>query len=92
MNNRHFQIGSGVYTCICCSRRTRGDGESNGCELCGQCFELAGWDNHHNDNGTKPDAEQMAEFNKLLARIVELGGDGEEVQGLNNYLWTGGGE
>jgi len=88
MNNRYFQRGSGVYTCGSCNRRTRGDGESNGCEMCGQCYEIAGWDNHFNDKGETPDAEEMATFNKLLAKIVELGGDGDRVQSLNNYIFT----
>ena len=86
----NFQRGMPLYNCIVCKRRTRGDGDCNSCELCAECFELAGWDNHHNDNGSKPDAEEMATFNALLKKIVKLGGDGDRVKSLNDYLWTEG--
>lgn len=47
--------GTGVYACACCGRKTRdtgrGDNESAG--LCAECFDLAGEENHHSDNGGK---------------------------------------
>jgi hypothetical protein len=87
MSNSRFQRGHGVFNCGVCGRKTRGDGESQGCDLCGQCYELAGWDNHHNDNGSKPDADEMVTFNALLADIGKKGGDVQKVKELNDYLW-----
>ena len=56
--------------------------------MCGQCYELAGWDNHHNDNGSTPTASEMREYTRLLDQIGERGGDTERVKALNDYIWT----
>lgn len=89
MNRRtQFQIGLGVFKCTGCGRRTRGNGESAGLELCAECAELAGSDNYYNDTGTVPSAEQLAVHNALLAVIGERGGDIERVKGSCGYIWT----
>ena len=45
-------ISGTVYTCFVCKKRTRetGDGESS-CQLCKRCYEEAGYENEHSDNG-----------------------------------------
>ena len=83
-----FQAGHGIYNCSVCRRRTRGDGDSHTLDLCGQCHELLGQDNHYNDNGLKPDAADMNTFNSLLAEIVAKGGDGDYVKRYCTYIWT----
>lgn len=51
MNHSHFRKGSGVYTCRCCARLTRGTGaQALGSDLCPQCYELAGYENCVQDN------------------------------------------
>lgn len=86
--NRYFLRGTPVYDCGGCARRTRGDGESNGVGMCGQCYELGGWDNHFNDREETPTATEMEEFNSLLAAIDARGGDAERVRRDNRYIWT----
>ena len=88
MSNSHFQIGHGVYDCVSCGRKTRGDRDSIGTDMCGQCFFLFGDDNMHNDYGTTPSADEMLTYNKLLEEIRERGGDAEKVRGYCGYLWT----
>lgn len=90
MSNSHFRRGQGVFPCDCCGRQTRGTIDTIGIDMCAQCYDLAGDDNMHNDDGTTPDAEQMAHYNALLAEIVAKGGDADKVKGLNDYLWTEG--
>ena len=59
-----FKLGSGVYTCRCCERKTRdtgGDGSMVG--NCDICYDLAGyqnmiWDNNI-DSITKSDIENI---------------------------------
>lgn len=89
-SNSHFQRGQGVFNCTCCSRLTRGTTDAIGMELCQQCFDLAGDDNMHNDDGTTPTPEQMAHYEKLLAEIVAKGGDAQSVKNLNDYIWVPG--
>ena len=86
---RNDRFHKGVFPCELCGRQTRGQTDAiMDIDMCQQCYDLAGDDNMHNDDGTTPDAEQMAHYNKLLAEIVEKGGDGEKVKALNDYLWT----
>lgn len=83
-----FQHGSASYSCGICKRRTRetGEGES-GCQLCVQCFTLAGEDNHHNDNGSIPSITERRQYDALLAEIVAAGGDGERVRDQNGFIF-----
>jgi hypothetical protein len=50
-SNSNFQRGSGVYTCQECGKRTRatGRGDCEHVQLCGECYDLAGWENLHSD-------------------------------------------
>jgi len=47
-----FERGSGCYKCRVCGKRTRetGEGESS-IELCRRCYDEAGLENDHSDNG-----------------------------------------
>lgn len=46
-----FTKGSGVYTCRCCGYRTRdtGRGDNECVEMCADCYDLSGEENHLND-------------------------------------------
>lgn len=89
MNTRnHFQRGAGVFTCKLCDRRTRGIPDSVSLELCGQCYDLCGEDNQHNDDGTTPLPEELTGYNKQLTIIGERGGDTAKVRDFCSYLWA----
>lgn len=50
--NSHFRKGSGIYTCESCGKRTRETGGSESfCGLCAACYDYAGWENSHSDDG-----------------------------------------
>jgi hypothetical protein len=89
---KKFRKGPGArtYKCGGCDRVTRQTDPD--CDwLCGQCYELAGQDNHFNDNGIQAGSPEFEKWkptrDALLAKIVGLGGDGEQVKGQNGYLW-----
>lgn len=71
-----FTKGStNLYTCRICGHRTRptGTGDNDGVQLCVDCWDLAGEENSHNDNGEfycNP-----AEVLNTIQRIVDKGGD-----------------
>ena len=47
---KHFQKGSGCYTCVECGKLTRETGEcESGCQLCRKCYEIAGLENELQD-------------------------------------------
>lgn len=78
-----------TYTCGCCGILTRetGSGE-RGCELCLDCFELAGMDNHCNDNGVTAEAAGYAKARDAhIANIARKGGNVDRVINLNDYLF-----
>ena len=49
MSKQHFGVGTGVYTCQICGKRTRDTGGEY--PNCLACFDYAGEENFHNDNG-----------------------------------------
>lgn len=52
MANRTFKRGSGVYTCRVCGKRTRDvHNEEGQAKLCSACYDEAGWENTHSDEG-----------------------------------------
>lgn len=85
--NSNFQPGAGVFDCIGCHRRTRGNRDSAQLDMCEDCFELAGLDNQINDDGRALDRDEVRERDERLANIVRLGGDADRVRSLNDYLW-----
>ena len=89
MRKNRFQKGfhSTTFNCGVCGRLTR-EVDQGGTELCPQCFEIAGEDNHFNDTGTTPTPEQMKHFNSLLAHIGKKGGNVERARDCNEFIWT----
>lgn len=73
-----FSKGSACYSCRTCSRMTRDDGcgDSVGCGLCTQCYELAGYENTISDNGIEAvDARDVSSIRASLAIISARGGN-----------------
>lgn len=75
--NKGFVQGRSVYTCDCCGRRTR-ETTVVGSDLCGECYDLAGLQNCVWDGCFT--AEDRPERDRILARIVKLGGDEAKVR------------
>lgn len=86
--NSNFGRQTPTYICNCCDRRTRetGNGESD-CDLCYECYELAGLDNSINDGGRDATPSELAWANELLGRIAKKGGDVEYARNSNSYIW-----
>jgi hypothetical protein len=89
MTHSHFQRGRGVFTCAICQRRTRDAGQSEDSGLCYECWELAGYDNHVNDNGPASMAEVQASVDALLRLCIKRGGDEELIRASFDYLFPG---
>lgn len=89
--NSNFRRGIPTYKCGCCGILTRetGDGES-GCELCVDCYNLAGLDNGINDDGREPSESELRESARRLATIAAKGGNVERVIDMNEYLFAKG--
>ncbi len=70
-----FVKGSAIYTCRICERRTRqtGRGDNELVGLCGECYDLAGEENHLSDNGKLYDRPENVLA--LIAYIASKGGD-----------------
>ncbi len=86
--NSSFGRNTPTYQCAVCGVRTRetGDGESQ-CNLCADCFYIAGEDNHHNDNGTQPDITQHAILQHHLFMIGRKGGNVQAVRDANSFAF-----
>ena len=87
MNNSHFRRGRGVFHCGVCGRACRDAGQSISSECCVQCYELAGIDNMVNDSGLPIDAQALAFAERVLAKIIEKGGDGEKAKAEFGFIW-----
>lgn len=73
-----------TYRCDVCGRLTR----AVDCEhLCPECWELAGEDNHYNDTGTVPTAEELARFDKMVAAAAKKGSDPDKMRASCGYIW-----
>lgn len=70
-----FIRGQAVYTCGCCGRRTRqtGRGDNENVNLCAECFDLAGEENHLSDNGEF--YSSPAEVLRLINEVAVKGGN-----------------
>lgn len=66
-DNRRIQKGSGVYTCIDCKEQTRetGEGESQ-FDLCAACYEIAGMENQHSDDGHAGELNACSECQRQM--------------------------
>ena len=62
-----FQKGRGVYTCVSCGKRTRGDAESADFDLCGRCNAVALLENSCSD-GIISESEFSEEMQKIEQR------------------------
>lgn len=53
MNGARFAKGSGCYVCRGCGKRTRatGRGDNEHVEMCAKCYDDAGQENLHSDEG-----------------------------------------
>lgn len=81
----YFRRGTApTFTCQVCDRRTRNP-DSDTC--CPECWELAGQDNYHNDNGLVPTAEEMEHYEAIVAHAVKRGSNGEKMRASCPYIW-----
>lgn len=64
---KKFRRGETTYTCRVCKKLTRNTGgDEIQCQLCIDCFDLAGFDNHRMDEG----AESMVEHYGGEAKVI----------------------
>jgi len=69
MANTRFRRGSGVYTCNCCKKQTRDvNGDAVHCNLCAECYEVAGCENEVSD-GHDGAQERLEEASELAWRV-----------------------
>ena len=82
-----FQRGARpTFNCAVCDRRTR-HVENTDSELCPECWELAGHDNHHNDNATVPTDSEMKYYESLVTKAEKKGGNAHFMRASNSYIW-----
>lgn len=69
MKHNHFAKGSGVYICRICGKQTRetGEGESD-VRLCVDCWDSAGQENCHSDDGHEGSFEDCPICKKALGK------------------------
>jgi hypothetical protein len=72
--NTFSKLAGSTYPCDTCGRLTRNTGHQGiGCQLCPQCFDLAGIENEISD-GYCSGAERRDEVLQLIAEIKAKGG------------------
>lgn len=69
-----FKRGQGVYACRCCDRNTRDTGDNGGVQLCPECYDLAGEENHMSDNGGAL-YDSPARVLEMIAYVASKGGN-----------------
>ena len=84
-HNNRFGRFHQASACSLCGRNARKD---NGTDCCNECFELCSWDNQHNDDGTRPDANALKQYEKWLGAIGKKGGDVAKVRAFCSYLFA----
>lgn len=66
-----FAVGSGVFACGCCGRKTRSTGGDNDdLGLCEQCYDLAGYSNSVSDHGA--DSLTQRDRDEIASLLLEL--------------------
>lgn len=82
MAHRHFKVGSGVFTCAVCKRKTRMTTQNLDGEYCGPCEELFGIQNALWDDGEATFVKDggVPYRDNLLAKIAKAKGDVEAVK------------
>ena len=87
MNRSHFRRGArATFDCVVCKRHTR-HVENTDSELCHECWELAGHDNHHNDCDTVPTVYEMAFYDRLIHQAVKKGSDAKLMRANCPHIW-----
>jgi hypothetical protein len=94
MNRKFNRFGrGGCFICRVCRRNTRETGGDHvQAELCEQCWELAGIDNHCNNHGvTGAESPYAAEAEMHLSAIARLGGPAcrARARASCGYIWPG---
>ncbi len=79
MKSRTFQKGSGCFKCSSCGRLTRHTTSDNP-DICGPCYELAGFENGVTDNGVEHIAGYLSDAVSYYKEIVSKGGVYEFTQ------------
>ena len=74
MSLSRFRRGETTYTCESCKKKTRNTGgDERQRNLCLDCFDLAGIDNHLTDNGPESMIESYGnEARQIMKRRPEL--------------------
>ena len=67
------RFGRGVFTCMSCGRKTR-ETTSDNPDLCGPCYELAGYENGVTDNGIEQIPGYLAGAVQEYKAITSKGG------------------
>lgn len=73
---RGFVKGGGTtYICRCCKRTTRptGTGDNDSVQLCVECYDLAGEENHFDDNENFYSSPES--IIKMIESVKAKGGD-----------------
>lgn len=65
--------GRGVFTCASCGRKTR-ETTSDNPEICGPCYELAGFENGVTDLGEERIADYLSDAVSYYREITAKGG------------------
>ena len=76
-----------VFNCHICKRRTRMAGQDND-NICAECYELAGYDNFHNDNHVAPNADELKFYEAIVAKAAKRGSDAERMRQCFDYLFN----
>ena len=68
-----FVKGQSVYKCRCCKRQTRqtGRGDNDNVNICAECYDLAGEENHLSDTGKL--YSSPASVLELIAAVASKG-------------------
>ncbi len=88
--NTFTKFAGSTFPCNVCGRLTRHTGvQGIGCQLCPQCFDLAGIENELSD-GYCPPSERRDDVERLTAEVKAKGGDLENWLGLLEQVAVGG--
>ncbi len=81
-----FTRSEPLFNCNVCERKTRNPDHS-GTYLCVECYDIAGLDNHVNDNGYELTPEIIAERDALFNDAISKGGNADAIKKCNTFLW-----
>lgn len=83
----NFSRGRGVFSCETCGRQTRGTNESLDSKCCGECYEIAGYENMFSDDG--PENFDPRSWTHLEELLVKLEGHGVSRAKIMEDDWSG---